>query len=194
MTASRSRFLIEQKAIRGKLWVASGMAQFVRRMWEHFTINNAETKQLRKKYSIGSTFFKKKMKDRRQEVHMRRRLPKVREILWKIGKWFFFLIVIGQSLVGGFSASENAQFRGRQLVGMHGETKVNARSWVQMNQTSFGREEGKKEMQKESRMALSIEHKYMRRYKEMFSIFFGVEHRMRKEEMEEQFNEETKQG
>ena len=29
MTASRSRFLIEQKAIRGKLWVASGMAQFV---------------------------------------------------------------------------------------------------------------------------------------------------------------------
>ena len=98
------------------------------------------------------------MKERRQEVHMRRRLPKVREILWKIGKWFFFLIVIGQSLVGGFSASEKAHFRGRHLVGMHGETKVNARSWVQMNQKSFGREEGKKEMQKESRTALSIEH------------------------------------
>ena len=34
----------------------------------------------------------------------------------------------------------------------------------------------------------------MRRYKGTFDIFFGVEHRMRKEEMEEQFNEEAKQG
>ena len=30
--------MIEQKAFRGKLWVAYGMAQFVQSMWEHFTI------------------------------------------------------------------------------------------------------------------------------------------------------------
>ena len=34
----------------------------------------------------------------------------------------------------------------------------------------------------------------MRRYLCTLDIFIGVEHRMRKEEMEEQFNEEAKQG
>ena len=42
--------------------------------------------------------------------------------------------------------------------------------------------------------AWSTEKKYMRRYKGTFDIFFAVEHRMRKEEMEEQFNKEAKQG
>ena len=34
----------------------------------------------------------------------------------------------------------------------------------------------------------------MRRYKGTFDIFFGVEQIMKKEEMEEQFNKEAKQG
>ena len=34
----------------------------------------------------------------------------------------------------------------------------------------------------------------MRRYKGKRAVFFGVEHRMRKEEMEEQFNKEAKEG
>ena len=34
----------------------------------------------------------------------------------------------------------------------------------------------------------------MRRYKSTFEIFSGFEHRMRKEEMEEQVNKEAKQG
>ena len=42
--------------------------------------------------------------------------------------------------------------------------------------------------------AWSTEKKYMRRYKGVFDIFFGVELRMRKEEMEEQFNKEAKEG
>ena len=57
-------------------------------------------------------------------------------------------------------------------------------------------------MQKESRTARctllngatwNTEKKYMSRYKGTFDIFIGVEYRMRKEEMEEQFNEEAKQ-
>ena len=36
--------------------------------------------------------------------------------------------------------------------------------------------------------------KYMRRYKGTFDVFFGIEHRLRKEEMEEQFNREAKEG
>ena len=34
----------------------------------------------------------------------------------------------------------------------------------------------------------------MGRYKGTFDIFFGMEHRLRKEEMEEQFNKEAKEG
>ena len=34
----------------------------------------------------------------------------------------------------------------------------------------------------------------MRRYKGTFDVFFGMEHRLRKEEIEEQFNREAKEG
>ena len=34
----------------------------------------------------------------------------------------------------------------------------------------------------------------MRRYKGTFDLFFGIEHRLRKEEMEEHFNREAKEG
>ena len=40
----------------------------------------------------------------------------------------------------------------------------------------------------------STERKYMRSYKGTFDIFFGMEHRLRKAEMEEQFNREAKEG
>ena len=42
--------------------------------------------------------------------------------------------------------------------------------------------------------AWNAERKYMRRYKGTFDIIFGVEHRMKKEEMEEHFNKEAKKG
>ena len=35
--------------------------------------------------------------------------------------------------------------------------------------------------------------KYMRRYKGKCDVFFGIEHRLRKEAMEEQFNKEAKE-
>ena len=59
-------------------------------------------------------------------------------------------------------------------------------------------EMGKEE--KNSRCALlncpvwRTERKYMRRYKGTVDVFFGIEHRLRKEEMEEQFNRETEEG
>ena len=42
--------------------------------------------------------------------------------------------------------------------------------------------------------AWCTEKKYMRRYKGTFDIFVGIEHRMRKEDSEEQLNRETKQA
>ena len=41
--------------------------------------------------------------------------------------------------------------------------------------------------------AWSTERKYMRRYKGKCDIFFGTEHRLRKEAMEEQFNKEARE-
>ena len=43
-----------------------------------------------------------------------------------------------------------------------------------------------------NRSAWSTETKYMRRYKGKCGTFFGIEHRLGKEEMEEQFNREAK--
>ena len=40
----------------------------------------------------------------------------------------------------------------------------------------------------------STERKYMRRYKRKCDIFFGIEHRLRKEEMEEHCNRVAKEG
>ena len=42
--------------------------------------------------------------------------------------------------------------------------------------------------------AWNTEKKFLRRYKGTFDIFFGTVHRLRKEEMEEQFNREAKEG
>ena len=61
--------------------------------------------------------------------------------------------------------------------------------------------EDRKDMKKEATVlrctllngsAWSTEKKCMRRYKGKCDIFFGIEHRLRKEEMEEQFNGEAK--
>ena len=63
--------------------------------------------------------------------------------------------------------------------------------------------EDKTKMKKEGKLlrctllngsAWSTERKCMRRYKGKCDIFFGNEHRLRKEEMEEQFNREAKEG
>ena len=35
---------------------------------------------------------------------------------------------------------------------------------------------------------------YIEQYRENIDVFFGIEHRMKRKEMEEQFNEESKQG
>ena len=42
--AARWRELMEQKSLCGKLWVAFGMEQYVRRVWERFTVKTAWAK------------------------------------------------------------------------------------------------------------------------------------------------------
>ena len=63
--------------------------------------------------------------------------------------------------------------------------------------------EDRTEMKKEAKQlrcalqngsAWSTEMKYMGRYKGTFDVFFGIEHRLRKEEMEEQFKQRPRKG
>ena len=77
---------------------------------------------------------------------------------------------------------------------------------LQMNdERNFHQEEGKNrsEMQKKLKMvrcallngsAWSTDRKYMRRYRGTFDVLFEIGHRIRREELEEQFNKESKQG
>ena len=44
MKTAQWRDMMEQKAFRGKLWKVSGMEQFLRGMWEHFTVKRAWAK------------------------------------------------------------------------------------------------------------------------------------------------------
>ena len=43
--AAQRREMMEQKAYRGKLWKVSGTEQFMRGMWEHFTVRRAWAKE-----------------------------------------------------------------------------------------------------------------------------------------------------
>ena len=51
-----------------------------------------------------------------------------------------------------------------------------------------------KEKWRQELQDIGTERKYMKRYKGTFDIFLGIGHRMRKEELEDQFKKETKQG
>ena len=100
--------------------------------------------------------------------------------------------------------SDDVQFKSGQMKRMLEGTEVKASSREHAIPRGSRQEDCKgRKMQKESKMVgctllngsqWSTENKYMRRYKGTHDNFFGVEHRMKKEEMKEQFNKAAKQG
>ena len=91
------------------------------------------------------------------------------------------------------------------MVRMQQEVQVKEGRWVEEIPQRWRQPKGEDwtEKKKEARVvrcallngsACSTEKKYARRHKGKCEIFFGIEHRMRKEEMEEQFSEEAKEG
>ena len=81
------------------------------------------------------------------------------------GEMAFFLLMIGQSLVGVTASSENVPSNRRQMEGIQGERKMNERSWVQINQRTSRLRKCRSEMQNESKMH--------------FTNWFSVEHGVR---------------
>ena len=80
---------------------------------------------------LARSLFSKEIGDNEgKEVRKRRRrLLKARWTLGNMGKWYLFWSMFGQSLVEFNAASENAQNRSGQKIGMQGGTKVNASGW-----------------------------------------------------------------
>ena len=82
----------------------------------------------------------------------------------------------------------------------HQEVQVKESRWAKESPQRRKQPEGedRTEMQKEAKLlrctllngsAWSTERKYLRRYKGKCDIFCGIEHRLRKEEMQEQFQQ-----
>ena len=111
--------------------------------------------------------------------------------------------MVGQSPVGANAASDEPQCKTGQMIRVQEGTEVKVSSWekaIPKRSQQKGCEDRAEMQSKLMRCTLlpgsawSTERKYIRRYKGTFDFFFGVEHRLRKEEMEEQFNKEAKQG
>ena len=117
----------------------------------------------------------------------------------KFGKGIFLFFLVeegGQNCVGACTASEEPQSSKEAMTRMQQVMQIKESSWEEVAPTRRRqpRGEDRTEMKKEARMvrctllngsAWRTERKNMRKYKGTFDIFFGLEHRMKKEEMEE---------
>ena len=67
-------------------------------------------------------------------------------------------------------------------------------SWVQMDGKEILQKEKSNKVYLTEWFCVAYREEVHERYKGTFDIFFGIDHRMRKEEMDEPFNKEAKQG
>ena len=142
----------------------------------------------------------KSMKEKESKRSERR--PKARQTLGKFGKWLFSLLLLVQNWLCVSAAAEGPKKRTEAMVRMQQEVQVKEGRWAGEIPQRWRQLKGeewteKKEARVEMRTAqwIGLEHresKYMRRYKGKCDICFGIHHRMRKEEVEEQFNKEAR--
>ena len=124
-----------------------------------------------------------------------------RQALGKFGTWLFVLLLLGQSGIGVSAAAEGPQRRAVAMMRMQQEVQFKESRWMEEIPQRWRRPKGEERTENKEvrvlRCALfdgsvwSTEKKCMRRFKGKCDIFFGVEHRMKKEEMKEQFNKEA---
>ena len=130
--------------------------------------------------------------------------PRARQVLEKFGKWLFLFPIVGQNWPCVSAAAEGQQRRTEAMESIQQEPRVKGGRWMEEIPQRWKRPEGgdRTEM-KEAKLwrctllngsAWSTERKYMRRYRRKCDIFFGMEHRIRQEELEEQFDREAKEG
>ena len=147
----------------------------------------------------------RKEEDMEKKGRERNKSPRTKQFLGRSGRWLFLLLILMQNwfcvdaAVGRLEPKVEAEVPEIIIV-------LDAVKGTFVN-LDWKRSKGvdRNEMRKEERImrwcallndsAWSTEREHMRRYKGTFDIFFGIEHRLVKEEMEgEQVNREAKKG
>ena len=148
--------------------------------------------------------------DLKKKGRERNKSPRTKQVLGRSGRWLLVQCRCGSKEAGAKRGSRSAGNHYR--VGCGGrhfrepgwqKTSEGAEGRKYQREQKLSKGVGPNEMRKEEknlRCALfsgstwSTERKYMRRYKGTFDVFFGTAHRLRKEEMEDHFNREAKEG
>ena len=149
--------------------------------------------------------MRRKEDEKEKECRKRDGRSKVRQTLWKSGRWLFLLLLLPENWLCVSAAAEGPQRRTEVMVRVQQDVQVKGGRWAEEIPQRWRQPKGedKTEMKKEEKLlrctllngsAWSTEKKYMRRYKGKCDVFFGIEHRLKKEEMEVQFNREAKEG
>ena len=160
----------------------------------------------------------RKVEDVREKDRKRSKSPRAKLRLGRSGIWLFFLLILMQNWFCIDAAVGRLEPKGKaKVLEIIIVSDAVEGTFVDLDGRTFGRTKkenhqrerkrskgvDRTEMRKEeerlrcamlSGSAWSTERKYMRRYKGKCDILFGNEHRLRKEEMEEQFNREAKEG
>ena len=154
----------------------------------------------------------------KEKGRKRNRSPRAKQLLGGSGRWLFLLLILMQNWFGVDAAVGRQDSEGKAqvpeiiivsdavegtFVDLEGKSLQeeqkdrHQRQWKRskgVDRTGLRKEEKRLRCALLNGSAWSTEKKYMRRYKGTFDVFFGMAHRLRKEEMEEQFNEEAKEG
>ena len=170
----------------------------------------------RKEQFAGLFVSERKEEDVNEKGRKRNKSPRAKQLLGRSGRWLFLLVIQNwfcvDAAVGRLEPKGKAEVPEIIIVSdavegtfLDLDGKSLQEEQKEKHQRKWKRSKGvdRTEMRKEEKRlrcalligsAWSTEKKYMRRYKGTFDIFFGAEHRLRKEEMEEQFNKEAKEG
>ena len=173
------------------------------------------------KEQFASLFVsERKEEDLEEKGRNRNKSPRTKQLLGRSGKWVFLLLILLQKWFCVDAAVGRLEQEGkrkcRKSLSCRMRWKALSWTWIvkasrrsrrkSTGESGSGHKElftDRTEVRKEEKRlrcallngsAWSTEKKYMRRYKGTFDIFFGIEHRLRKEEMEAQLNREAKEG
>ena len=115
-------------------------------------------------------------------------------------------MLLEQNWLGVNAAAEALQERTEMMERWQQlEAQVKGSKWAEKFPQRWKQPKGedRSKMKKEAKLlrctllngsVWSTERKYMRRYRGRCDVFFGIGHRLEKEEMEEQLNKEAKEG
>ena len=139
----------------------------------------------------------KRGKQKKDSKHSERR-PEARQALEKFGKWLLLFLIMGQNWPSVSAAAEGPHRRTEAVMRMQQEVQIEENRWTEATSKRWNRAEMNNGARRLRCTLLngswSTEKQKMRRYRGKCDIFFGIEHRLRNEEMEEQFDRKAKEG